>query len=137
MPEVRGIDVIVKIDIASTPTALAGEVSARLKIEPETFQAANKSTGAWASRGVGVKTWSVELQAQKDDSSNPVLDEIMSKLTAGTLLTDVAFIEPSGLKTYEGDAYVGPWEGNASASEFYDINVTLLGTGALTITTTS
>lgn len=63
MAKVAGVDVLLKVKVASTMTALGGQTGATLNRSANTIDTTDKNSGGWAESMAGVKSWSVDCDA--------------------------------------------------------------------------
>lgn len=137
MAYVQGKEVLLKIPVSGTPTALTGEITCTLTKEVQMDQIATKTAGAWAAASPGQKSWTLSGEGVIDEAGDPALAALETAFDADTLVEDVQMVEPAPLKTYTGDGYVSSFTKTAGADGGYRVTFTITGTGALTSATTT
>lgn len=60
MAKVAGVDVLLKVAVSSTMTALGGQRGATLNRSASTIDTTDKNSDGWAESMAGVKSWSVD-----------------------------------------------------------------------------
>ncbi|GAB6153736.1 hypothetical protein JCM17380_24860 [Desulfosporosinus burensis] len=63
MAKVAGVDVLLKVDVSGTDTALGGQKSASLSRSANTIDTTDKNSNGWAESMAGVKSWSIDCDA--------------------------------------------------------------------------
>ena len=131
MAILRGVDVLVKVDIAGTPTTIAGQRNATLSLSSDSIDTTAKDTGDWRTFLAGLKSWTLSCDGLYVDG-DPALEELQSKFESGTAVA-VTMTEEGGAWTATGNAVITSLDYDASLEDVMTVSAEFQGTGALTI----
>jgi len=132
MAILRGVDVLVKVDIAGTPTTIAGQRNATLSLTSDSIDTTSKDTGDWRTFLAGLKSWTLSCDGLYVDG-DPALEELQSKFESGTAVA-VTIAEKNAAWTATGNAVITSLDYDASLEDVMTVSAEFQGTGALTIT---
>jgi TP901-1 family phage major tail protein len=131
--KMSGVDVLVYLDVAGTPTLLGGQSGASLSREINVIEVTSKDGNGWAENITGVKSWSIECEGYV-----VVNDAAYNSLETAFLNGDFVDVEvqmPNGDK-YTGQAVVSELPLEFAQDDAVTFSTTFVGNGALTKTTT-
>ena len=131
MAILRGVDVLVKVDIAGTPTTIAGQRNATLSLSSDSIDTTAKDTGDWRTFLAGLKSWTLSCDGLYVDG-DPALEELQSKFESGTAVA-VTIAESCAAWTATGNAVITSLDYDASLEDVMTVSAEFQGTGALTI----
>jgi len=130
MAIMRGVDVLVQVDVAGTPTTIAGQRNATLSLSSDTIDTTAKDTGDWRTFLAGLKGWTLSCDGLYVDG-DAALDELQSNFESGTAVSIT--MSKSGEWTATGNAVITSLDYDASLEDVMTVSAEFQGTGALTI----
>ena len=125
MAAIKGLDVLVKVG----STVVGGQRNASLEMSAETIDTTVKSTGGWASKIPGIKSWTSSCDGVYflDDAG---LEAAQTAFMNGTAVS-LEFSNSSGL-SYSGQAVITSMSVEAGQEDIVSYTIAFEGTGALT-----
>ncbi|MHA1210307.1 MAG: phage major tail protein, TP901-1 family [Candidatus Freyarchaeota archaeon] len=134
MAVLKGIDVIVQVDVSGVPTTIAGQKNATLSLSSDTIDTTSKDTaesnGDWRTFLSGIKSWTLSCDGLYVDG-DPALDELQTKFEAGEAVS--LTMSQSGAWTATGNAIITSLDYDASLEDAMTVSAEFQGTGAITI----
>ena len=125
MSAIKGLDVLIKVG----SQVVGGQRNASLEMSAETIDTTVKSTGGWASKIPGIKSWTSSCDGVYfvDDAG---LEAAQTAFMNGTAVS-LEFSNSSGL-TYSGQAVITSMSVEAGQEDVVSYTISFEGTGALT-----
>ena len=125
MSAIKGLDVLVKVG----STVVGGQRNASLEMSAETIDTTVKTTGGWASKITGIKSWTSSCDGIYfvDDAG---LEAAQAAFMNGTEVK-LDFTNSSGL-AYSGQAVITSMSVEAGQEDVVSYTISFEGTGALT-----
>ena len=125
MSAIKGLDVLIKVG----SQVVGGQRNASLEMSAETIDTTVKSTGGWASKITGIKSWTSSCDGVYfvDDAG---LEAAQTAFMNGTAVS-LEFSNSSGL-TYSGQAVITSMSVEAGQEDVVSYTISFEGTGALT-----
>ena len=125
MAAIKGLDVLIKVG----STVVGGQRNASLEMSAETIDTTVKSTGGWASKIPGIKSWTSSCDGVYfvDDAG---LEAAQTAFMNGTAVS-LEFTNSSGL-SYSGQAVITSMSVEAGQEDVVSYTISFEGTGALT-----
>ena len=125
MAAIKGLDVLIKVG----STVVGGQRNASLEMSAETIDTTVKTTGGWASKITGIKSWTSSCDGVYfvDDAG---LEAAQTAFMNGTAVS-LEFSNSSGL-TYSGQAVITSMSVEAGQEDVVSYTISFEGTGALT-----
>ena len=125
MAAIKGLDVLIKVG----STVVGGQRNASLEMSAETIDTTVKSTGGWASKIPGIKSWTSSCDGVYfvDDAG---LEAAQAAFMNGTEVK-LDFTNSSGL-AYSGQAVITSMSVEAGQEDVVSYTISFEGTGALT-----
>ena len=125
MSAIKGLDVLIKVG----SQVVGGQRNASLEMSAETIDTTVKSTGGWASKITGIKSWTSSCDGVYfvDDAG---LEAAQTAFMNGTAVS-LEFSNSSGL-SYSGQAVITSMSGEAGQEDIVSYTISFEGTGALT-----
>ena len=126
MSAIKGLDVLVKVG----STVVGGQRNASLEMSAETIDTTVKSTGGWASKIPGMKSWTSSCDGIYflDDAG---LTAAQTAFMNGTEVK-LEFSNEEGL-AYSGQAVITSMSVEAGQEDVVAYTISFEGTGALTV----
>ena len=126
MAAIKGLDVLIKVG----STVVGGQRNASLEMSAETIDTTVKSTGGWASKIPGIKSWTSSCDGVYflDDAG---LEAAQAAFMNGTEVK-LDFTNSSGL-AYSGQAVITSMSVEAGQEDVVSYTISFEGTGALTV----
>ena len=126
MSAIKGLDVLVKVG----STVVGGQRNASLEMSAETVNTTVKSTGGWASKIPGMKSWTSSCDGIYflDDTG---LAAAQTAFMNGTAV-GLEFSNANGL-AYSGQAVITSMSVEAGQEDVVSYTISFEGTGALTV----
>lgn len=126
MSAIKGLDVLVKVG----STVVGGQRNASVEMSAETIDTTVKSTGGWASKIPGMKSWTSSCDGIYflDDTG---LEAAQTAFMNGTEVK-LEFSNASGL-AYSGQAVITSMAVEAGQEDVVSYTISFEGTGALTV----
>ena len=125
MSAIKGLDVLIKVG----STVVGGQRNASLEMSAETIDTTVKSTGGWAAKIPGIKSWTSSCDGVYfvDDAG---LEAAQAAFMNGTEVK-LDFSNSSGL-AYSGQAVITSMAVEAGQEDIVSYTISFEGTGALT-----
>ena len=125
MAAIKGLDVLIKVG----STVVGGQRNASLEMSAETIDTTVKTTGGWASKITGIKSWTSSCDGVYfvDDTG---LEAAQTAFMNGTAVS-LEFSNSNGL-TYSGQAVITSMSVEAGQEDIVSYTISFEGTGALT-----
>ena len=125
MSAIKGLDVLIKVG----SQVVGGQRNASLEMSAETIDTTVKTTGGWASKIPGIKSWTSSCDGVYfvDDAG---LDAAQAAFMNGTPVS-LEFSNSSGL-SYSGQAVITSMSVEAGQEDVVSYTISFEGTGALT-----
>ena len=125
MAAIKGLDVLIKVG----STVVGGQRNASLEMSAETIDTTVKSTGGWASKITGIKSWTSSCDGVYfvDDAG---LEAAQTAFMNGTAVS-LEFSNSNGL-SYSGQAVITSMSVEAGQEDIVSYTISFEGTGALT-----
>lgn len=126
MSAIKGLDVLIKVG----STVVGGQRNASLEMSAETIDTTVKSTGGWASKIPGMKSWTSSCDGVYflDDAG---LTAAQTAFMNGTEVK-LEFSNEEGL-AYSGQAVITSMSVEAGQEDVVAYTISFEGTGALTV----
>ena len=125
MAAIKGLDVLIKVG----STVVGGQRNASLEMSAETIDTTVKTTGGWAAKIPGIKSWTSSCDGVYfvDDAG---LEAAQTAFMNGTAVS-LEFSNSSGL-SYSGQAVITSMSVEAGQEDIVSYTISFEGTGALT-----
>ena len=125
MAAIKGLDVLIKVG----SQVVGGQRNASLEMSAETIDTTVKTTGGWASKITGIKSWTSSCDGVYfvDDAG---LEAAQTAFMNGTAVS-LEFSNSSGL-SYSGQAVITSMSVEAGQEDIVSYTISFEGTGALT-----
>ena len=125
MSAIKGLDVLIKVG----STVVGGQRNASLEMSAETIDTTVKSTGGWAAKIPGIKSWTSSCDGVYflDDAG---LSAAQTAFMSGTPV-QLVFSNTDGL-AYSGQAVITSMSVEAGQEDIVSYTISFEGTGALT-----
>ena len=125
MAAIKGLDVLIKVG----STVVGGQRNASLEMSAETIDTTVKTTGGWASKIPGIKSWTSSCDGVYfvDDGG---LEAAQTAFMNGTAVS-LEFSNSNGL-SYSGQAVITSMAVEAGQEDIVSYTISFEGTGALT-----
>ena len=125
MAAIKGLDVLIKVG----STVVGGQRNASLEMSAETIDTTVKSTGGWAAKIPGIKSWTSSCDGVYfvDDAG---LEAAQAAFMNGTEVK-LDFSNSAGL-AYSGQAVITSMSVEAGQEDIVSYTISFEGTGALT-----
>ena len=125
MAAIKGLDVLIKVG----STVVGGQRNASLEMSSETIDTTVKTTGGWASKIPGIKSWTSSCDGIYflNDAG---LKAAQTAFMNGTAVS-LEFSNSSGL-SYSGQAVITSMSVEAGQEDIVSYTISFEGTGALT-----
>ena len=125
MSAIKGLDVLIKVG----SQVVGGQRNASLEMSAETIDTTVKSTGGWAAKIPGIKSWTSSCDGVYflDDAG---LQAAQTAFMNGTEV-QLVFSNSSGL-AYSGQAVITSMSVEAGQEDIVSYTISFEGTGALT-----
>ena len=126
MSAIKGLDVLIKVG----STVVGGQRNASLEMSAETIDTTVKSTGGWAAKIPGIKSWTSSCDGVYflDDTG---LEAAQTAFMNGNEVK-LEFSNSSGL-AYSGQAVITSMSVEAGQEDVVSYTISFEGTGALTV----
>lgn len=126
MSAIKGLDVLIKVG----STVVGGQRNASLEMSAETVNTTVKSTGGWAAKIPGIKSWTSSCDGVYflDDTG---LEAAQTAFMNGNEVK-LEFSNSSGL-AYSGQAVITSMSVEAGQEDVVSYTISFEGTGALTV----
>lgn len=129
-------EVIPKVTITATPTALAHLRAATINITQLVAETFSPGTSGFVDRAVTHQDWGGTLEYEVVPGTiDPASNELFTDLAAGNSST-MTFVEPSGNKTFTGEI-IASFEGAVQLPGRYVHRWTYVGASAVVISSTA
>ena len=125
MSAIKGLDVLIKVG----SQVVGGQRNASLEMSAETIDTTVKTTGGWASKITGIKSWTSSCDGVYfvDDAG---LEAAQTAFMNGTAVS-LEFSNSNGL-SYSGQAVITSMSVEAGQEDIVSYTISFEGTGALT-----
>ena len=125
MAAIKGLDVLIKVG----SQVVGGQRNASLEMSAETIDTTVKTTGGWAAKIPGIKSWTSSCDGIYflDDAG---LEAAQTAFMNGTAVS-LEFSNSSGL-SYSGQAVITSMSVEAGQEDVVSYTISFEGTGALT-----
>ena len=125
MAAIKGLDVLIKVG----SQVVGGQRNASLEMSAETIDTTVKTTGGWASKIPGIKSWTSSCDGVYfvDDAG---LEAAQTAFMNGTAVS-LEFSNSNGL-SYSGQAVITSMAVEAGQEDVVSYTISFEGTGALT-----
>ena len=126
MSAIKGLDVLIKVGTQ----VVGGQRNASLEMSAETIDTTVKSTGGWAAKIPGIKSWTSSCDGVYflDDAG---LSAAQTAFMSGTPV-QLVFSNTDGL-AYSGQAVITSMSVEAGQEDVVSYTISFEGTGALTV----
>ena len=126
MAAIKGLDVLIKVG----STVVGGQRNASLEMSAETIDTTVKTTGGWAAKIPGIKSWTSSCDGVYfvDDAG---LEAAQTAFMNGTAVS-LEFSNSNGL-SYSGQAVITSMAVEAGQEDIVSYTISFEGTGALTV----
>ena len=126
MSAIKGLDVLIKVG----SQVVGGQRNASLEMSAETIDTTVKTTGGWASKIPGMKSWTSSCDGVYflDDAG---LEAAQTAFINGTAV-QLVFSNSEGL-AYSGQAVITSMSVEAGQEDVVSYTISFEGTGALTV----
>ena len=126
MAAIKGLDVLIKVG----STVVGGQRNASLEMSAETIDTTVKTTGGWAAKIPGMKSWTSSCDGVYflDDAG---LSAAQTAFMNGTPV-QLEFSKEEGL-AYSGQAVITSMAVEAGQEDIVSYTISFEGTGALTV----
>ena len=126
MSAIKGLDVLIKVG----SQVVGGQRNASLEMSAETIDTTVKSTGGWAAKIPGIKSWTSSCDGVYflDDAG---LEAAQAAFMNGTEVK-LDFSNSAGL-AYSGQAVITSMSVEAGQEDIVSYTISFEGTGALTV----
>ena len=126
MAAIKGLDVLIKVG----SQVVGGQRNASLEMSAETIDTTVKTTGGWAAKIPGIKSWTSSCDGIYflDDAG---LEAAQTAFMNGTEVS-LEFSNSSGL-AYSGQAVITSMSVEAGQEDVVSYTISFEGTGALTV----
>ena len=126
MSAIKGLDVLIKVG----SQVVGGQRNASLEMSAETIDTTVKTTGGWAAKIPGIKSWTSSCDGVYfvDDAG---LEAAQTAFMNGTAVS-LEFSNSSGL-SYSGQAVITSMSVEAGQEDIVSYTISFEGTGALTV----
>ena len=126
MSAIKGLDVLIKVGTQ----VVGGQRNASLEMSAETIDTTVKSTGGWAAKIPGIKSWTSSCDGVYflDDAG---LEAAQTAFMNGTAV-QLEFSNSDGL-AYSGQAVITSMSVEAGQEDVVSYTISFEGTGALTV----
>ena len=126
MSAIKGLDVLIKVG----SQVVGGQRNASLEMSAETIDTTVKTTGGWAAKIPGIKSWTSSCDGVYfvDDAG---LEAAQTAFMNGTAVS-LEFSNSSGL-SYSGQAVITSMAVEAGQEDIVSYTISFEGTGALTV----
>ncbi|URZ16860.1 phage major tail protein, TP901-1 family [Clostridium felsineum] len=133
MANVAGVDVILKVDVSGTMTAVGGQKGASLKRSAKTIDVTDKNSNAWAKSIPGVKSWSIECDGfvMLGDTALTALHTAFDSRTAIEVEIRIGANADTAGYTYTGTAVLTEFPEEYSQDDAVTYKLTLEGASPL------
>ena len=125
MSAIKGLDVLIKVG----SQVVGGQRNASVEMSAETIDTTVKTTGGWAAKIPGIKSWTSSCDGVYfvDDAG---LEAAQTAFMNGTAVS-LEFSNSSGL-SYSGQAVITSMSVEAGQEDIVSYTISFEGTGALT-----
>ena len=125
MAAIKGLDVLIKVG----SQVVGGQRNASLEMSAETIDTTVKTTGGWAAKIPGIKSWTSSCDGVYfvDDAG---LEAAQTAFMNGTAVS-LEFSNSNGL-SYSGQAVITSMSVEAGQEDIVSYTISFEGTGALT-----
>ena len=125
MSAIKGLDVLIKVG----SQVVGGQRNASLEMSAETIDTTVKTTGGWAAKIPGIKSWTSSCDGVYfvDDTG---LEAAQTAFMNGTAVS-LEFSNSNGL-SYSGQAVITSMSVEAGQEDIVSYTISFEGTGALT-----
>ena len=125
MSAIKGLDVLIKVG----SKVVGGQRNASLEMSAETIDTTVKTTGGWAAKIPGIKSWTSSCDGVYfvDDAG---LEAAQTAFMNGTAVS-LEFSNSNGL-SYSGQAVITSMSVEAGQEDIVSYTISFEGTGALT-----
>ena len=126
MSAIKGLDVLIKVG----SQVVGGQRNASLEMSAETIDTTVKTTGGWAAKIPGIKSWTSSCDGVYfvDDAG---LEAAQTAFMNGTAVS-LEFSNSNGL-SYSGQAVITSMSVEAGQEDIVSYTISFEGTGALTV----
>ena len=126
MAAIKGLDVLIKVG----SQVVGGQRNASLEMSAETIDTTVKTTGGWAAKIPGIKSWTSSCDGVYfvDDAG---LEAAQTAFMNGTAVS-LEFSNSNGL-SYSGQAVITSMSVEAGQEDIVSYTISFEGTGALTV----
>ena len=126
MSAIKGLDVLIKVG----SQVVGGQRNASVEMSAETIDTTVKTTGGWASKIPGIKSWTSSCDGVYfvDDAG---LEAAQTAFMNGTAVS-LEFSNSNGL-SYSGQAVITSMSVEAGQEDIVSYTISFEGTGALTV----
>ena len=126
MSAIKGLDVLIKVG----SQVVGGQRNASLEMSAETIDTTVKTTGGWAAKIPGIKSWTSSCDGVYfvDDAG---LEAAQTAFMNGTAVS-LEFSNSNGL-SYSGQAVITSMAVEAGQEDIVSYTISFEGTGALTV----
>ena len=126
MSAIKGLDVLIKVG----SQVVGGQRNASVEMSAETIDTTVKTTGGWASKIPGIKSWTSSCDGVYfvDDAG---LEAAQTAFMNGTAVS-LEFSNSNGL-SYSGQAVITSMAVEAGQEDIVSYTISFEGTGALTV----
>lgn len=116
---------------SGTPTKIAQVREATLTVETSEIETTNFDSNGWVENIPGLKSWSVDAEAEFDPADTSHSDLFDALVNGETLTINLYPKDAASQKGFSGSAIVTSFEVGVPVDDVVTVSLTLTGTGAL------
>lgn len=133
MAKVAGVDVLLKVDVSGTATALGGQTGATLNRSANTIDVTDKNSDGWAESMAGVKSWSIDCDmfVSLGDTALEALFTAFDARTPVDVEIRVGVDTEANGYTYTGSAVITDFPEDYPQDDAVSISMSLQGASPL------
>lgn len=121
--------------VAANRTAIAEITEATLNVEQEEIEATSFDSGGWVENVGGMKSWSVDAEANLVPGETTQTDLFDALVSGETVTIELYPNDGPSAEGYSGSAIVTSFEVGVPTDDKVTLSLSLTGTGALTSVT--
>jgi TP901-1 family phage major tail protein len=128
--KIRGLEVLIYIDIDGVPTAVGGQRGASLSMSADELDITDKNTTGYKKYLVGLKEWSISCDGLVVDGEK-AYDALFDAFIAGNIV-EVQLKQKDGTFGYKGPMVIASMDFDAQYDDALTYSCELKGAGDLT-----
>lgn len=136
MAKVAGVDVLVKVKVATAFVALGGQKGASLTKSAKTIDVTDKNSGGWSESMAGILSWKVDCEGfvvLGDSAFEQLQTSFAARTAIDVEIREGANVDTGGV-TYTGKAVIVDLSEDFNADDAVSIKISLEGASPLTRT---